>query len=100
VCAHGAALGPPLKMTKRRLEIVQHRSALPQEHSHQADEAGKEGLVQVGVLLQGLALHHGRQLVVVADEHDALEARLAALRRVLVLQKHGDQSLHLVFLCE
>lgn len=50
----------------------------------QPDEPREQRLVQVAVLLEGRVLHHGRQLVVVANQHDALEARRArGLRRAV-----------------
>ena len=42
----------------------------------QADEAREEGLVQVGVFLEGHVLHHGRQLVVVAYQCHSLQPAL------------------------
>ena len=46
----------------------------------------------MAVLLQRLVLHHRGQLVVVADEDDALQAVVAVL---LALQQHGDERLDL-----
>jgi hypothetical protein len=46
----------------------------------------------VAVLLEGLVLHDGRQLVVVADQDHTFEARDAVLG---ALQHHGDERLHL-----
>mmetsp|Transcript_144 Transcript_144/g.310 ORF Transcript_144/g.310 Transcript_144/m.310 type:complete len:1317 (+) Transcript_144:450-4400(+) len=58
----------------------------------EAHEARVQRLVQVPVLLEGAVLDHGRQLVMVADEHHALQAARAALR---ILQHHGDEGLDL-----
>ena len=60
----------------------------------EAHEARKERLVEARVLLEGHVLDDGRQLVVVADEDDALEAR-AAGGGVGVLQDHWDERLYL-----
>eukprot|EP00053_Salpingoeca_punica_P019720 m.201633 g.201633 ORF g.201633 m.201633 type:complete len:552 (-) comp17708_c0_seq2:3265-4920(-) len=56
----------------------------------QANEAVEHALLQVGEGLQRQVLDHGRQLVVVADEDDALQAVL----RDGLLQGHGDKRLN------
>ena len=55
----------------------------------QADEAGEEGLLHVGVLLEGHVLDDGRQLVVVSDHDPALQAAVAVLR---VLPRGGGMN--------
>ena len=55
-------------------------------------EAGEEGLVEVRVLLERLVLHDGRQLVVVPDHDDPLQARDAVLG---LLKEHRDEGLDL-----
>ena len=42
----------------------------------QTDEAREHRLVEARILLERLVLDDGRQLVVVADQHDALEPAL------------------------
>mmetsp|Transcript_58261 Transcript_58261/g.180759 ORF Transcript_58261/g.180759 Transcript_58261/m.180759 type:complete len:534 (-) Transcript_58261:673-2274(-) len=46
----------------------------------------------MSILLERTILHHRRQLVVVAYEHDPLQAAHAPVR---LLQEHGDKCLHL-----
>mmetsp|Transcript_1856 Transcript_1856/g.3796 ORF Transcript_1856/g.3796 Transcript_1856/m.3796 type:complete len:388 (-) Transcript_1856:774-1937(-) len=59
----------------------------------EAHEACEEALVHARVLLERHVLDDRRQLVVVADEHDALEA--ARLPLDLLLQEHRDEGLDL-----
>ena len=89
-------VAPTVEVGNRRaraaLLVELHRG-----HS-QADEARKERLVELRVLCERHALHHRRQLVVVANKNDALEPR-AVCGRVLLLQHHRDEGLHLHDLC-
>mmetsp|Transcript_21009 Transcript_21009/g.67708 ORF Transcript_21009/g.67708 Transcript_21009/m.67708 type:complete len:287 (+) Transcript_21009:640-1500(+) len=62
----------------------------------EAEEAREEGLVEAAVLLEGHAFHHGRQLVVVADQNHALESWLLTHPRLL--QRERDERLQIRYL--
>ena len=79
---HRAAPNGPLPHLRVELDV---RRA-------EADEAREERLVQVRVLLEGHVLHHGRQLVVVANQDDALES--AVVPAALGVRGPRGRSVH------
>ena len=58
--------------------------------STEADEAREQALVKLAVLLESHGLHHGRKLVVVPDQNDALQP--TAQHRVQILRNRQDLS--------
>jgi hypothetical protein len=77
-----AGILQPFRSPHLRVEL-QVRDAQPHE-------AREQGLVQVRVLLERHVFDHRRQLVVVADHDDALQAAAALVRLLLEGRKQGS----------